>query len=149
MSSTDANEGAKARVLVVDDDAILRRVLRTALAQGGFDVAQVGSGRDALHLAEAYEFELIITDLQMPGMDGVALLRALRERRVYSPVIVMSGAPEAQRADILAVGAFEFLPKPFNTADLLAVARQAVSRPQTIAPPSSVVVSAKRVCHVA
>lgn len=145
MNSTDA----RARVLVVDDDAILRRVLRTALSQGGFDVAQVGSGRDALHLAEAYDFELIVTDLQMPGMDGVALLRALRARRVYSPVIVMSGSPEADRGDILASGAFEFLPKPFNTADLLTAARQAVSRPQTIAPASSVVASVKRICNVA
>lgn len=134
--------------MVVDDDVILRRVVRTALAQAGFDVAQVGTGRDALSLAVAYELDLIVTDLQMPGMSGLELLRALREQQLYTPVIVMSGAHEARPEVILASGAVAFLPKPFGLEELQGIAKSAVKRPRTIAPPSSVV-TVRRASHVA
>lgn len=134
--------------MVVDDDAVLRRVVRSALVQAGFDVAQVGSGRDALSLASVHEFELVVTDLQMPGMSGLELLRSLREKRVYMPVIVLSGASDLVAEAILAAGAFAFLAKPFGLDDLQSAARRAITHPRTIAPPSSAFV-VRRVGNVA
>lgn len=147
-ASNESTSNDKPRVLVVDDDVILRRVVRSALAQAGFDVAQVGSGRDALSLASAYELDLIVTDLQMPGMSGLELLRALRRQEHYCPVIVMSGSTDARADSILAAGAFAFLPKPFGVHDLQSAARSAVERPRTLAPPSSAV-HVRPVGHVA
>lgn len=133
----------------MDDDVVLRRVVRSALVQAGFDVAQVGTARDALSLAAAHDFELIITDLEMPGMSGVDLLRSLREQRLYSPVIVMSGATDVDPDTILAAGAFAFLAKPFGLDDLQGAARRAVACPRTAAPPSSVVAAVRRAFNVA
>lgn len=147
-ASTESTAGERPRVLVVDDDVILRRVVRSALAQAGFDVAQVGSGRDALSLASAYELDLIVTDLQMPGMSGLELLRALRSQQSYCPVIVMSGSTDARPEAILAAGACAFLSKPFGLEELQQAARSAVERPRTLAPPSSAVV-VRRVGNVA
>ncbi|RYZ02368.1 MAG: response regulator [Myxococcales bacterium] len=147
-ASIEAILGERPRVLVVDDDVILRRVVRSALAQAGFDVAQVGSGRDALRLASAYDLDLIVTDLQMPGMSGLELLYALQEQRTYCPVIVMSGSTEARPDAILAAGAAAFLAKPFGLDELQQAARTAVERARTLAPPSSAVLL-RRVGNVA
>jgi CheY-like chemotaxis protein len=146
--SIQSTLGERPRVLVVDDDALLRRVVRTGLVKAGFDVAQVGTGKDAISLASAYELDLIITDLQMPGMSGLELLRALRQEQLYCPVIVMSGSREAREASILAAGAFAFIPKPFGLEELQAEARRAVEQRQTLVPPRSEVV-VRRVGHVA
>jgi CheY-like chemotaxis protein len=134
--------------LVVDDDVVLRRVLRSALAQAGCDVAQVGTGRDALSLASAYELDLIVTDLEMPGMSGLELLRALRQQGCDCPVIVMSGSSDARPELITAAGAAAFLAKPFGLEELQQAARTAVRSPHTVAPPSSAV-QLRRVVNVA
>jgi CheY-like chemotaxis protein len=147
-ASTEATSGERPLVLVVDDDVILRRVVRSALAQAGFDVAQVGTGRDALSLASACEFDLVITDLEMPGMTGLELLHALRGQQRYCPVIVMSGSTDASADAMVAAGALAFLCKPFGLAELQSAARRAVERRRTIAPPSSVVLR-RRVGNVA
>lgn len=150
MSASTEHMGEdRPRALVVDDDALLRRVVRSALVQGGFDVAQVGTGRDALSLATAYELDVIVTDLEMPGMGGLELLRALRDRQLDTPLVVMSGAPEARRELIIESGAFSFLAKPFGMEELLRVARSAVERGRIAPPPISAVVPARRVGKVA
>jgi len=110
------------RVLLVDDEPIVREVLAAELGEAGYEVAQRGSGEDALGLLESgAEFDILVTDLAMPGMDGVALIRAARERRPRLPAILVTGY--AGDAAVLAVGttvggAYALLRKPVTGAQL-------------------------------
>ena len=123
-----------ARILVVDDDAAIRSVMRRCLALDGHDVEEARTGREALKRFRAELMDLVITDLYMPDMDGLEFTRRLLQDFVGTKVIAMSGGAamsnEAlqQPADALAVarqlGAVAALAKPFSVAELRAVVRQ-------------------------
>ncbi len=119
---------ATARMIhVVDDDAAIRDSLRVLLESSGLAVSTYASA--PLFLAAAAESSgCVLTDVRMPGMDGLALQRALRERGVRLPVIVMTGQgdiPIAVRA--MKEGAVDFLEKPFADQDLLDAVRRALA----------------------
>ena len=109
-----------AAVLVVDDDAGMREALSDTLTVAGFATEQATNGKDALRILQSQPVGLIITDLQMPDLDGQALLEQVRERAPALPVLLMtghgtvSGAVQAMRS-----GAMDFLTKPFETSALL------------------------------
>jgi CheY-like chemotaxis protein len=110
-------------VLVIDDDASVRRLLHTALEKQGFLVETAGDGESGLARAREHHPGLILLDLHMPGMDGTAVLRALKESETTAeiPVITMTGSPglkTTDRARVLALGASDFVLKPFDL-DLL------------------------------
>jgi CheY-like chemotaxis protein len=95
-------------ILLVDDNAhgILAR--RTVLEEFGYQVTSASSGREALQLVDQHQFDLIVTDYRMPGMDGVALIGALRARDFQNPIILLSGflnhlglTEQTTRADLL------------------------------------------------
>lgn len=102
-------------VLVVDDDADVRRILASILADGGYAVRTAAGGREALELAERERPHLVITDLIMPSLDGWEVIVELRQRGVRVPVILISG--HAQPAKDPAV---RFLAKPIDVDVLLA-----------------------------
>lgn len=109
----------KGRVLAVDDCPTTRELLRATLANYGYDVQAVDSGWAALEAAERVSFDAVILDVEMPGMDGMAVGRALRkDPRTASAVIAMhSSLDEASvRAGFTQYDAF--LPKPGSTLDL-------------------------------
>src|SRR2546426_1702908 len=81
----------KARVLVVDDDASTREVFAELLQRWGYDVEQTGDGHDALKITAERHPDVIISDLVMPKLDGLALTRALREESPDTPVIIITG----------------------------------------------------------
>ncbi len=116
MSATPQQEASRqltgARILVVDDDVNLTRLLRAILRTSGFDVTTCGDSTEALSVAEANDFDLIILDLRMPVMDGRTYYRELRGRGVNTPVVIASayGARAAQ-AELGAQAAIE---KPFD-----------------------------------
>jgi two-component system chemotaxis response regulator CheB len=103
-------------VLIADDSAFMRKILSSALAEGGFDV--VGTARDgdeALRMCAQLRPDVMTLDLAMPGVDGIAVLRGLRERRIGTPVVVVSAfspAHGARAVDALAEGAFDLVVKP-------------------------------------
>jgi urea transport system substrate-binding protein len=107
------------RVLVVDDDAAIRRVIAFALSDEGFEVDEARDGRAALEAIERRRPDLILLDMRMPGMDGWEFVKRYRERgRPQAPIIVLTAAQDtAQRGrDVDAAGC---LSKPFDLDTLL------------------------------
>ncbi|SFD23187.1 two-component system, NtrC family, response regulator GlrR [Thiohalospira halophila DSM 15071] len=129
MSSSPATaEVAAPRLLLVDDDTSLLRLLTLRLEANGYEVATATSGEGALEAMAEARPELVITDLRMEGMDGMALFRLLRERHPGLPVLILTAhgsIPEAVEAT--REGVFGFLGKPFDADELLTEIQRALS----------------------
>lgn len=116
------------RLLLVDDEPTLRRVIGRALSKAGFDVVQADSGRAALLQAEQGTFDAVISDVRMPQMDGLQLLERLLEGDPGLPIVLISGSNEvANKAMALDLGAFDYLQKPLVLADLQHSAHRAIA----------------------
>jgi len=114
-------------VLIVDDDPSIRKVLPNLLSRSGYGVADAESGDDAIGKLTTTAFDVVITDLVMPGSSGLDVLRYVRGRHPKTPVIMLTA--EGSIRDCVAAmraGAFNFLTKPFQAKDLEDVVRQAV-----------------------
>ena len=119
---------ARQRILVVDDEPAIRRLLRTVLRAHGYDTAEVGDGAGAVAAALAYRPHLVILDLGLPDMDGCDVTRRLREWS-EAPVIILSvREQEADKISALDAGADDYLTKPFGVGELLARVRVALRR---------------------
>jgi len=117
-----------ARILVVDDEPQLTRVLRTGLKSRGYDVRVATDGVAALELFGDWHPVLVITDLAMPNMDGLDLCRELRKISQV-PIIVLSAKDEEKtKIEALDLGADDFVTKPFGIAELLARVRASLRR---------------------
>jgi two-component system, OmpR family, response regulator QseB len=110
-----------ARLLLVEDDPQLRRMLHDLLAGENYQVSEAPDGQRGLHLALTGEFDVIILDRRLPVVDGLDVLARLRERGVITPVLVLSalGNP-SHRVEGLDAGAEDYLSKPFDVEELLA-----------------------------
>jgi len=115
----------KQTVLVIEDEEKLRRVIGLHLSSDGYGVKAVGTAEEALKLAA--DADLVLTDLKLPGMDGLALLEQLRTQNVHLPVIVMSAFGTVEIAvEAMKKGAVDFLPKPFSIEHLTVVVAKAL-----------------------
>src|SRR6202795_3805830 len=128
MERATREHAERARVLVVDDEPQITRVLRTVLASQGYQVQTAPEGQSALNTFTEFRPELVITDLFMPHMDGLELCR--RIRAVSSvPIIVLSvKGEERQKVEALDSGADDYVTKPFGIDELLARVRAALRR---------------------
>ncbi|MES1254968.1 MAG: response regulator transcription factor [Acidobacteriota bacterium] len=118
----------RSRVLVVDDEPQITRVLRTVLTSQGYQVETAGEGESALASFTAVHPELVITDLVMPHMDGLELCRRIRAVSTV-PIIVLSvKGEERTKVDALDSGADDYVTKPFGIDELLARVRAALRR---------------------
>jgi DNA-binding NtrC family response regulator len=125
------------RVLLVDDERMLRRVIRRGLVRAGFEVVEADNGVAALELLARERFDLVVSDVHMPLMDGVELLEALSTAQSAVPVVLISGSLEVQgKEDARRLGAFDFLKKPFALTELHQIALRAVSRLAEVMPPN-------------
>jgi two-component system KDP operon response regulator KdpE len=116
------------RVLVVDDEMQITRVLRTALSAQGYDVRTANEPEEALRLVQDWMPDLIITDLMMPGMTGIELSRAIRTKSDV-PILVLSVRDqERTKIEALDAGADDYVTKPFSTQELLARVRAHLRR---------------------
>jgi DNA-binding NtrC family response regulator len=114
-----------ARILVVEDEDKLRRVIELQLKAAGFDVDQAGSAEEGLKLAD--RADLILTDLRLPGMTGIELLTKIRLESSRTPVVVMTAFGTIENAvEAMKAGAVDFLPKPFSLDHLMAVVEKAL-----------------------
>jgi CheY-like chemotaxis protein len=110
-------EGAS-RILLVDDDAFVRRLLRLTLSAHDFEIAEASDGDLALDLIDAQHPELVLLDWQMPFTPGSTVLKRLQERHPDLPVVVLT-TDTTQRAEAMRLGATAFLTKPFSPLGLL------------------------------
>lgn len=120
-----------ASILTVDDSASLRMALRIALTGAGYTVTEASDGADGLAKATATRFDLIVTDLNMPNMDGLAMIRALREQPAQAgvPIIFLSTESDGEvKAEAKAAGATGWLVKPFEPEQLLRVVQKVLAR---------------------
>lgn len=116
-----------ASVLIVDDEAELRSVLARALRAAGWRVEAAASGEACLERVARRSYDVILLDMRLPGLDGLATLEALGERRVESPVIVISGHGNVESAvRAIKLGAFDFIEKPFSLDKVVLVTRNAL-----------------------
>jgi two-component system KDP operon response regulator KdpE len=114
------------RVLVVDDEPPIRRFLRTSLAAQGYQVLETESGSAALDLIARNPPDVIVLDLGLPDLDGVEVIRRLRERGSSVPIVVLSSrTDETGKVEALDLGADDFVTKPFGMDELLARLRAA------------------------
>jgi DNA-binding NtrC family response regulator len=118
----------KARILVVDDDSQTAETLKDLLMFAGFEVETAGNGKQAIELlTTARHFDLLITDMQMPQMDGLQLLKLSHQVREHLPVIVLTGHGTVDNGiHSLEEGACDYILKPFNSEKLLRVVQGAL-----------------------
>jgi diguanylate cyclase (GGDEF)-like protein len=122
----DREAAGSARVLVVDDSRVVRAAVKGYLRAQGYTVDEAGDGRSALGLIEAGRYDVVVSDLAMPGLDGLGLLEALRKRPDRPETILLTGSPGAEPARrALVLGAHACLDKPAAGPDAVA---QAVAR---------------------
>ncbi|MGH7277625.1 MAG: HD domain-containing phosphohydrolase [Candidatus Rokuibacteriota bacterium] len=107
------------RVLVVDDNASILRFLAATFTASGCFVSQAGAAEEALTKVADQTFDLIVSDIKMPGLSGLDLLRAVKGRQPSTPVVLITGAPSVNSAIFgLRHGAYDYLPKPFAAQDV-------------------------------
>jgi two-component system, OmpR family, response regulator len=117
------------RVLVVEDELKMASLLRRGLLEEGHAVDVARSGDDALWMARASDYDAVVLDLMLPGMDGIEVCRRLRESLVWAPVLMLTARDAVEdRVSGLDAGADDYLPKPFSFAELLARLRALVRR---------------------
>ncbi len=115
----------KNRILIVEDEEKLRRVLELQLRSADFEVEQAGSAEDAIKMAD--RADLVLTDLRLPGIDGLELLSLIRRQNTRTPIIVMTAFGTIETAvDAMKKGAADFLLKPFSLDHLMTVVRKAL-----------------------
>jgi EAL domain-containing protein (putative c-di-GMP-specific phosphodiesterase class I) len=115
------------RILLVDDEAALRELVSIQLSEAGYEVTACPDGRAALDALENGTYDAIISDVQMPDMDGVGLLRAVRQKDLDLPVVLCTGGPSVETAvEAVEHGALQYLIKPVPEEKLLETARRAV-----------------------
>jgi two-component system KDP operon response regulator KdpE len=117
-----------ARILVVDDDPQIRRILRMSLVEQGFEVADARSGDEALERFQAQRFELVILDISMPGMGGLEACRLIRNASDAAVIMLTVRDAEADKIDALDAGADDYMTKPFSIPELMARVRAALRR---------------------
>jgi DNA-binding response OmpR family regulator len=127
--------GSGKRVLLVEDDVDVRDAIADRLKHSGFVVHEAGNGFSALSEMRIRHFHVVITDCNMPGLDGFEFLRQCRQDHPSTPVIILSAGSTSTKEFPSVVGAFACLQKPFNPDQLVALVRQAAGLPPLARPP--------------
>jgi two-component system KDP operon response regulator KdpE len=130
----------KPNILVVDDEPQITRVLKTALSSRGYSIRTAADGDEAVQTMKEWSPDLLITDLRMPNMDGLALCKHVRSKSLM-PIIVLSvRGEERTKVEALDAGADDYVTKPFNMNELLARVRAAIRRASMSQEPESEVI---------
>jgi two-component system, OmpR family, KDP operon response regulator KdpE len=116
------------RILVVDDEPQIRRIMRTALTGAGYEVEDAKTGEESLEKVRQFHPDLVLLDINMPGMGGLATCRAIRADTNIAIIMLTVRNSEADKVKALDAGADDFVTKPFSTPELLARIRAALRR---------------------
>ena len=123
-----------ARILVVDDEPQIRRVMRTTLVARGYMVSTARSGEEALEKVREERFDLVLLDMNMPGIGGMEACRIIRSQSDIPIVILSIRNAEKEKVDALDAGADDYVTKPFSMPELLARIRAALRRAPLLNP---------------
>jgi two-component system, OmpR family, response regulator len=116
-----SGQGRAARVLVVDDEPSITDAVATALGYEGFDVTTAANGRDALARVEDFRPDLVVLDIMLPDLDGIAITKRLRRDGVEVPVLFLTARDDAaDKVEGLTVGGDDYVTKPFTLAEVIA-----------------------------
>lgn len=132
MPHTSAQESRRENdvtILIVEDDAVLREFLCTALADE-FDVAAAGSGEEAVELARRLRPDVVLLDVMLPGLSGLDVVRQIRadQELRQTPVLVMTAFSDIDPSEAEAAGADRFLSKPFDLLELIETVKELVGQ---------------------
>ena len=126
-SDKPAGRDGRSRVLVVDDESSIRELLQKTLALAEYDVDVAPDGRAALERLRLGNYDLLIADLKMPGMDGLTLIREAKRLKTDLPVIIITGfSTESSAIEAVNLGVAGYLTKPFRVPQVLAAAARAL-----------------------
>src|SRR5437899_6769760 len=116
------------RILIVDDEEVLREVLDAVLRREGFDIVMASSGEQALSVLDGDDnIDLVILDVMLPGISGIDTLRAMRIANPYLPVIVITAYSSIDGAiEAMKQGAFHYIPKPFKNVEVVITVNKAL-----------------------
>jgi len=123
-------------ILIVDDDAEIRALLRDYLERNGLRATAVADGRGLRAALDTGRFDLVVLDLMLPGEDGLTLCRELRARSNLPVIMLTARTEETDRIVGLEMGADDYVPKPFNPRELLARIKAVLRRTQALPPPA-------------
>jgi len=118
-----------AAILAVDDSASMRQMVTFTLREAGYEVVDAADGVQALQLAKSRQFDLVLSDVNMPNMDGISLIRALRELPAYkfTPILMLTTeAGSDKKQEGKSAGATGWIVKPFNPEQLLSTIKRVV-----------------------
>lgn len=124
----------KKRILAVDDDGLVRRSLEILLREAGYDPTVASGGQEALGFLDQRHFDLLITDIRMPGMDGLQVIQAVRDychekkKKPIPEIVLTAYNDEPVRQSAVRMGVREFLQKPFRVDEFLAVLERHLGR---------------------
>ena len=117
------------RVLLIEDDYAVTQSISTILKKEGMVIDTTDDGEDGLDLGKLYDYDIIILDLNLPGMNGYDVLKSLRNSKNETPVLILSGLSEPdKKIKGLGYGADDYLTKPFNSGELVARIRAIIRR---------------------
>jgi DNA-binding NtrC family response regulator len=117
------------KILIADDDEKMRKVLKTELSEEGFEVDEAGSGTEALEVLEKDGYDVLVLDLNMPGLKGMEVLRKIKSLELSTEVIVLTGHGTVPTAvEAMKLGAYDYLTKPFKLVELKAIAEKAYEK---------------------
>lgn len=123
------------RILIAEDDPKLLKSLIHIFEANKFSVDGVSTGEDALLHGQSVEYDGLVLDIMMPGMDGIQVIQTLRRSGITTPALFLTARTEvSQRVEGLDAGADDYLPKPFSTAELLARVRAMLRRREQFTP---------------
>jgi excisionase family DNA binding protein len=127
MADRPQSRDGRSRVLVVDDESSIRELLQKTLALAEYDVDTAPDGRAALERLRLGNYDLLIADLKMPGMDGLTLIREAKRLKADMPVIIITGfSTESSAIEAVNLGVAGYLTKPFRVPQVLAAAARAL-----------------------
>src|SRR4051812_47352895 len=116
-----------AKILVVDDQRNIRVTLAVMLRNAGYDVEEAGDGKEAAAMGATGAYDVVLTDLRMGTVDGLAVLRAVKEKYPMTEVIVMTAYATIENAvEAMRLGAYDYISKPFNEQEMLVKVERAL-----------------------